>query len=84
MGEKLTIVGIREVNYTSKKTGKPVVGTEFYYTQHPLQSGVDGLVAGKLFVGANALSGFSFIPSVGDDVFVFYNRFGSVSGFSAA
>lgn len=78
MGEMITIVGYRDVNFTDD-SGKQVDGRSYYYTAGA--DGVVGVTAGKLFVSARNLADMKYKPSVGDEVVVFYNRYGKPSGF---
>lgn len=78
MGEKVTIVGFRDVKFTDDN-GRQVEGRSYYYTA--VADGVQGVMSGKLFVSRNSLNDMPFKPSVGDDVYVFFNRYGKASGF---
>lgn len=78
MGEKVTIVGYRDVSFTDD-SGKSINGRSYYYTA--VADGVQGVMAGKLFVSSSALSQMSFIPIPGDDVMVYFNRYGKPAGF---
>lgn len=79
MGERMTIVGTRDVSFTDEKTRKQVEGMSFYYTQ--ALDGVKGLSAGKMFMTLDAVSHLEYVPEPGDEVFVYFNRFGKVSSF---
>lgn len=81
MGEKITIVGYRDVNFTDD-SGKVIEGRSYYYTSGA--DGVVGVIAGKLFVSAFTLRDLKYKPAVGDEVMVFYNRYGKPSGFTKA
>lgn len=78
MGEKVTIVGYRDVSFTDD-SGKSINGRSYYFNM--VADGVQGLISGKLFVSADALSRMSFKPIPGDDVIVYYNRHGKPAGF---
>lgn len=78
MGEKVSIVGYRDVSFTDD-SGKQIDGRSYYYTA--TADGVVGVTAGKMFVSANNLRDMKYKPAVGDEVFVFYNRYGKPSGF---
>jgi len=80
MGEKMVIVGVRDVSFTDDRTGRVVDGKTFYYTQP--RDGVRGVCADKLFVSAQALRDISYEPIPGDEVIAYFNRFGKVASFS--
>lgn len=67
------VFGIQNVDYVSSKTGKNVQGTNLHCTYS--QKNVDGEAVEKLYISSNIDSP---IVSVGDEVDVFYNRYGGV------
>lgn len=71
--EKYNVIGIKNVNYVSKKTGKNVNGLIIYFTQ-PIKDGV-GLCADSVFVSQEVVG--NIVP--GDDINIFYNKYGKVS-----
>lgn len=74
---KLKVHGIENVNYTSKKTGQPVVGTSLHCTVK--DQAVIGEAVEKIFLSDNL--GLSQIVSqvkIGDTVDVSYNNRGYV------
>lgn len=70
---KYIVLGIQQVNYTSAKTGQKVQGENLHckYTQ----KNVVGEAVEKIYVSSNIDSP---VVSVGDEVEVFYNKFGRV------
>lgn len=70
---KYLVLGIQDVNYVSKKTGKKVQGMNLHCMFK--QKNVIGESVEKLYISSNIDSP---IVKVGDEVDVFYNRFGSV------
>lgn len=70
---KYKVLGIQDVNFESKKTGKRVQGMNLHCTYE--QKNVIGEAVEKLYISSNIDSP---IVKVGDEVDVFYNRFGSV------
>lgn len=82
MGERMSIVGVRDVSFIDEKTGRPVEGKSFYYNQ--ARNGVDGFFAAKVFVSSVALRDVGYMPKPGDEVYVTYNRYGKVSSFELA
>lgn len=80
----MKVVGIRKVEYTSKKTGQPVHGWEL----HVVESGVKGMLGDRVqqlwvrpdvFGALLAYSGSEPEKLLNKDVDVFYNQYGSVS-----
>lgn len=73
---KVTIVGIEEVDYVSKRTNKQVEGRKIYYT-YPFDPKKDavGLIAESTFCGYD----ISKDLNVGDTIEILYNRYGSVA-----
>ena len=67
------VAGIKNINYTSKKTGLPVSGREL----HVLYSdkNVEGTAVDKIFVSSRIETGHIH---VGDNINIFYNRYGQV------
>lgn len=74
--EIMKIVGCRSVHFTDD-SGRPVDGVSFYYEQEA--DGVEGVMAGKLFVSEKVLENLTFVPSPGEEVEVYYNKYGKVS-----
>lgn len=76
----MKVVGIKEVNYTSKKTGQPVQGVEVHGT----------FPSGRAGFGTSHLTDVQFmsmqvieknggqLPSEGDEINFFYNKYGKV------
>ena len=77
--EKVKIVGTRAVQFSDQKDGRQVCGVSFYYTMH--DDRVEGLMAGKLFVGEKKLVDLLYVPRPGQDCWVDYDRYGKVSRF---
>lgn len=74
--EVMTIVGYRDMSFKGND-GSDVTGRQFFFTMKDPQ--VQGEMAGKFFLSAAALSHIGYIPGVGDEVEVYYNRYGKVS-----
>lgn len=77
--EVIMIVGMQSVNFTDDRTGQQVIGTSFFFTQE--KDNVEGMAAGKMFVSNQKVAQLSYIPHVGDQVKVFYNRYGKPEDF---
>ncbi len=71
------VVGIQKINYVSKKTGSPVVGTRLHCMQSfPETSESSGYSVDSFYCSSQVdLSAVS----VGSDVEIFFNRYGSVT-----
>lgn len=74
-----TIIGIRPSSFTGEG-GEKVSGKNFYFTS-PLKNG-EGLGADRVFLLDSRIEKLDYVPSVGDEVEVIYNRFGKCSGFT--
>lgn len=72
------IVGLRKMSFTGQD-GRLVEGMTFFYLTSQAQ--VEGKVAGKFFLSSAALSQVGFVPSVGETVKLYYNRYGKVNAF---
>lgn len=70
------VVGIEDVNYVSKKTGQPVSGVNLHVTFPLNEQKGEGEAVEKIYC-KQSLEGIDSI-SVGDDVEIYYNRFGGV------
>ena len=78
----MKIVGVRDYSFDDAKTGRPVSGTTYFFTMDG--RGVDGQMTGKFSVTTAKRQNFDFLPSVGDEVFVDYDRYGKPSRFQLA
>ena len=73
---RATVLGTKEVSYTSKKTGKHIEGLKIYYSYQ--EDKVNGLAADSLFLNKDKLRGLEWTPLVGDEFQPLYNKYGSV------
>lgn len=78
--ERIEVVGTRNVDFTDNN-GRQVKGFSLYYLMS--SDGVNGKMAGKLFVSAQRASEMSFVPKPGDHVLVNYDRYGRPVEFSS-
>ncbi len=67
------IVGIKKVDYVSKKTGKHVQGFTLFMEHE--RKDVVGTACEEVYVSNERIS---HVPQVGDFCDVYYNKFGSV------
>lgn len=69
----MEVIGIRNVHYVSKKTGREVFGTELHVTEK--RQDTIGLATDKIFCGGKVEVNH---VSIGNEIRVLYNRFGQV------
>lgn len=75
------IIGIRDSSFEGKD-GSEVNGTNFYLT-YPLEKGTgDGCE--RIFMTDEKLHNGDFIPQIGDEVSLEYNRYGKVAAIRRA
>ena len=77
--DKIQIVGIRGVSFDDEKTGRTVNGTTFFYLME--DDHTSGKLAGKLFISAQLCDSLDYVPNVGDECWVIYNRYGKPAKF---
>lgn len=76
----MKVVGIRSSSFKGKD-GEAVRGTNFYFI-YPLEKGKgEGEGTDRVYLTEGRLSELDFIPTIGDEVAVEYNRYGKASGF---
>lgn len=71
----MELVGYRRSAFTAKDTGERIVGYNLYMTGK--DEDVEGLMTDRVFLSDRKLDGY--IPRVGDQLEVIYNRYGKVS-----
>lgn len=76
--DKMKIVGLRPVSFKDDN-GRQVDGTSFFYLMDA--DGVVGQLAGKFFLSHLKRDGMDYVPTVGDEVWVYYDRYGKVNRF---
>lgn len=76
MNEKYEVIGFERIDYTSKKTGKPVLGYRLYMSFQG--KSISGVGCQSEFVSEADLG--SYVPAIGDVIRLFYNRWGRVVG----
>lgn len=82
MGEKVRILGVRTVDYVSKKDGQRVFGKSFYYAFFDPET--EGERCDNMYISAQYLDRLTVVPVPGDTVLVLYNRYGRVVDFVPA
>lgn len=68
------VVGFKPVEYDRKKDGKHIKGTTLYVIDKKQRPGIQGFQCMELWLSQYC----SYAPVVGDNVRIFYNRFGGV------
>lgn len=79
MGDIVKIVGIREVQFTDKDSGREISGTSYYYTMEENSVSLEGVSTGKFFVSADYADRLTYTPKLEDEVQLTYNRYGKVA-----
>ncbi|MCI8593740.1 MAG: hypothetical protein HFF09_00605 [Oscillospiraceae bacterium] len=75
----MKIIGIRKSEFTGSD-GDTVKGVNYYLTEPMTASSAEGLLAERVYLTEKRLSELGFVPKLGDEVSVEYNRFGKCSG----
>lgn len=71
---KVRVVGIRHVNYISRKTGNSVEGDELHFTFPDRNT--NGLCVDKVYISRNSVVPIPpYVPCEGE---LFFNRYGKV------
>lgn len=83
MGEKIYVVGVQHMDFKGSD-GQPVTGVKIFYTQQVTRRGLTGDFAGNFFVSRQYWDGLAYQPKCGEECYVYFNRYGKVSSFSAA
>lgn len=73
----MKVIGIRKLDFTGND-GKPVKGTQFFLSES-LEAPAEGVSTEKVFLKPDALAQMSYIPKMGDNVEVRYNKYGKAS-----
>ena len=72
------IMGLEQKSFTTKE-GDTIEGVSIYITDKiPPQRG-EGCMGDRIFLSKNKLNDLPFVPAVGMEVEVLYNKFGKVS-----
>lgn len=77
----MKIIGIRPSSFTGDDKSQ-ISGRNIYLT-YPLEKG-EGLGSERVYVTDAKLNQWTYQPKVGDEVNVFYNRYGKCDGMSKA
>lgn len=74
------IIGYRDVGFAAE-SGEFVEGRTFYVGKDIDPKRGAGLSCEKIFVSDAKLKNFSFMPCIGDEVEIVYNKYGKVVDF---
>lgn len=73
-----TIIGIVATSFTPKDASDPITGETLYITEPIDPKRGMGHTADRLFLSTAKLGSLDFAPAVGQEVEVYYNKFGKV------
>lgn len=68
----MKIVGIKEINYVSKKTNRPVSGIEVYYLYK--SKSINGSGVDSVYISDHVLNTLDRYPEIGDEVNILYMK----------
>lgn len=74
------IIGIENVDYTSKRTGNRVTGKKLYFTEPLPDDKGEGLFCDNVFV----TNQMAMDIEIGDEVDILYNKYGNVADLRVA
>lgn len=74
----MEIIGIRPSSFTASD-GTKIEGKTVFIVESMTTPGAEGKSADRIFLSKKKLADLDFIPAVGMEVDVFYNRFGKVA-----
>lgn len=72
----MTVIGRRKVEFTAQD-GNQIQGVSLYVS-YPITKNGEGMAAEKIFLSAKKLENLDFLPEIGDEINVQYNRYGKV------
>lgn len=73
--EKWQVDGFREVSFTDAKTKKDVEGFTLFLSRSPEDDKIVGRECQKLFISSEYVE---YVPELGDQIMLLYNRYGKV------
>lgn len=75
----MKIIGIRDSEF-KRDDGTKLHGYEVWWTETPKEnSNIQGMTCGKAWLSDRVLNDSNYIPMIGDEIDVFYNKFGKVT-----
>lgn len=72
------IIGIERKSFTPKDGDRPIEGSTFHVTEKIASQHGEGCSADRFFLSKAKLGELDFVPSVGADVEILYNKYGKV------
>lgn len=79
--EKIKVVGIRQVKFTAPDTKQEISGVRVYFLQDAPMRGLEGQSCDSVFLSNEAFNKLSYVPSIGQECNIDFNRYGKVSSF---
>lgn len=72
----MLVVGIKHIDYFSKKKDCQVNGVEIHYQYE--DKNINGFGCGNVYLSDNVISkSGGYVPQVGDDIGIYYNQYKS-------
>lgn len=71
----MELVGYKRSAFTAKDTGERIVGYNLFLVEQ--QQDVEGVATERVFLSDSKIGGY--VPRVGDQLEIIYNRYGRVS-----
>lgn len=71
----MELVGYKRSAFTAKDTGERIVGYNLFLVEQ--QQDVEGVATERVFLSDKKMGGY--VPRVGDQLEIIYNRYGKVS-----
>lgn len=72
------ITGISKTSFTPKDSTTPIEGTTFYISEPIDPKHGIGTKGDKFFLSRAKLAELTFTPAIGQEIEIFYNRYGKV------
>ena len=80
MFEQWKIIGFRKLSFQDQQTGKQVNGYSLFMVRPGSGENMTGDEAQKLFISSEYVD---YVPCLGDQVQLIYNRYGKISSIQA-
>ena len=73
--ELYLIIGYQDMEFTGND-GNPVRGRKYFFTYEA--DNIKGKGSGTMFISEQLKNKLTFVPDIGDECVVYYNRYGKV------
>ena len=73
---KCKVIGFQKIDFKDQKTGNQVQGYSLFVTSAPDNDKIVGTKCEKIFIASQYVD---YVPALGDDIMILYNRYGKVS-----